>query len=110
MQTDIAQQMARSQEAWESRLKLAQEALKPQGAHGETRYRVSMQATLVSHCGECGSSLSGTRSQKRFEHTVWAANQWQAGDRATDLIVADHGPDYVGVTDVTVASGPVLTC
>ena len=63
---DVAQQMARSQEAWEGRLKLAQEALKPQGAHGETRYRVSMQATLVSHCGECGSSLSGTRSQKRL--------------------------------------------
>ncbi len=64
-----------------------------------------MHATLVSHCPECGSSLSGTRSEKEFAHTLWAANEWQAGDRATDLIVADHGPDYVGVTDVTVAVG-----
>jgi len=104
-----AQGIAAGPGAADSRLKLAQDSLKPQGARGETRYRVSMEMEVSNHCPECGTNIGGTRIEKQFARTVWAPNEEEAGERAMELLM-DHGPDYLGVTEVTLVSESVAPC
>ncbi len=93
--------------AWEKRLERAQEAEQPLGARdGESRYRVSVRAEVTAHCPECGSAIGGTRHEKGFERTVWAPTRREASERAMDLIIEDHEPEYVETTDVTRVTEP----
>ncbi len=87
---DITLEIAQSQEVEANRLKLAE-------SRRETFYRVSVRVTL-----------NGATDEAQFERTVSAANEEEAGDRAMDLLIWDHGPDYLEVTDVTRVTEPVI--
>ncbi len=68
-----------------------------------------MRAEVGDHCPECGSSSPPPHIEQQFERTVWAPTRREASERAMDLIIWDHSPDYVGTTDVTKVTEPVPT-